>query len=47
MLIMKLIEFTEHFFTEESCEQHLKAVRQAQGVVCVLNAGERRIIGTK
>jgi hypothetical protein len=36
---MKLIEFTEHFSNEESCEQYLKEVREKQGVVCTKCGG--------
>ena len=34
LIIMKLIEFTEHFSNEASCEQYLKEVREKQGVIC-------------
>ena len=39
LIIMKLIEFTEHFSNEESCEQYLKEVREKQGVVCTKCGG--------
>ena len=40
LIIMKLIEFTEHFSNEESCEQYLKEVREKQGVVCTKCGGK-------
>lgn len=38
---MKLIEFTERFDSEESCENYLKEIREKEGVVCA-KCGSRK-----
>ena len=38
---MTLIEFTRHFPNEDACKQHIKSLRERQGIVCNKCGGEK------